>query len=235
MRMGRKAKNDDRFHVLVVDDHASAREAVADVLREAHYRVGTCASASEALVKLAGERVDVVITDLQMPGMNGLEFICEIERRRIDVQILMITAHASVASAVEAMRHGAFDYIEKPFDVVALERSVAQACDRSVATSARAPTKAPPAAMIGSSIAMRRLRERIKQIATTDETVLICGESGTGKELVARAIHTQSKPPGRTARQLELPCPIGPVDRKRAFRAQAWRVYWRGSRSDGPL
>src|SRR3954469_22595492 len=129
-RMGRKAKNDDRFHVLVVDDHASAREAVADVLREAQYRVATCASASEALAKLGCERVDVVITDLQMPGMNGLEFICEIERRRIDVQVLMITAHASVASAVEAMRHGAFDYIEKPFDAVALEKSVAQACDR---------------------------------------------------------------------------------------------------------
>jgi DNA-binding NtrC family response regulator len=192
MRMSRKVKNDDRFHVLVVDDHASAREAVADVLREAHYRVGTCASAREALVKLTGERVDVVITDLQMPGMNGLEFICEIERRRIDVQILMITAHASVASAVEAMRHGAFDYVEKPFDVVALERSVAQACDRSVATR-YSTNENTSGGMIGSSTAMRRLRERIKQIATTDETVLICGESGTGKELVARAIHTQSK------------------------------------------
>jgi len=132
--MSRKTKNHDRFRVLVVDDHASAREAVADVLREAQYYVVACACASEALVKLGSERIDVVITDLQMPGMNGLEFICEIERRRLDVQVLMITAHASIASAVEAMRHGAFDYIEKPFDAIALERSVAQACDRSVAT-----------------------------------------------------------------------------------------------------
>ena len=67
--------------------------------------------------------VDVVVTDLQMPGMDGLEFIREIERRRLGVQVLMITAHASVASAVEAMRHGAFDYLEKPFDAIALERS----------------------------------------------------------------------------------------------------------------
>ena len=117
--MSRKPKNDERFRVLVVDDHASAREAVADVLRQAQYDVATCASASEALGRLAAEPVDVVVTDLQMPGMNGLEFIREIERRRLDVQVLMITAHASVASAVEAMRHGAFDYIEKPFDAVA--------------------------------------------------------------------------------------------------------------------
>ena len=115
----------------MVDDHASAREAVATCCAKREYVVATCASASEALAKLAGERFDVVVTDLQMPGMNGLEFICEIERRRLDVQVLMITAHASVSSAVEAMRHGAFDYIEKPFDAIALERSVAQACDRA--------------------------------------------------------------------------------------------------------
>src|SRR5262245_15430572 len=124
--MTEKHKHQQRFRVLVVDDHASAREAVADVLREAQYEVATCASATEALGRLAKSPVDVVVTDLQMPGMDGLEFICEIERRRLDVQVLMITAHASVASAVEAMRHGAFDYIEKPFDAAALEQSVAQ-------------------------------------------------------------------------------------------------------------
>lgn len=206
--MGRKLKNDERFRVLVVDDHASAREAVADVLREANYHVTTCASASEALVKLGGERVDVVVTDLQMPGMNGLEFIYEIERRRLDVQVLMITAHGSVATAVDAMRHGAFDYIEKPFDAAALERSVAQACSAYLAKEKpdRTDTSIRPSAtvdgqicpsyglnMIGSSDAMRQLRERIAQVAATDETVLICGESGTGKELVARAIHSLSK------------------------------------------
>jgi DNA-binding NtrC family response regulator len=198
--MSRKTKTEERFRVLVVDDHASAREAVADVLRHAHYDVTACASAMEALAKLGTERVDVVVTDLQMPGMDGIEFIREIERRRLDVQVLMITAHASVSSAVEAMRLGAFDYIEKPFDAVALERSVAQACDRRrcVATSgshAAIRTGEPPAAtsMIGGSAAMQRLRERIAQVAATDETVLVCGESGTGKELVARTIHAMSR------------------------------------------
>jgi DNA-binding NtrC family response regulator len=227
--MSRKPKTDHRFRVLVVDDHARARDAVADVLRQAQYYVVTCASASEALGKLSGERFDVVVTDLQMPGMNGLEFICEIERRRFGVQVLMITAHASVSSAVEAMRHGAFDYIEKPFDAVALERSVAQACDRlrlfeegsrshtegtrqgarTVWRDVSAPSTQPlvPSSfnMIGSSSAMQRLRERIAQVASTDETVLICGESGTGKELVARAIHAQSR--RANAPLVSLNCP----------------------------
>jgi DNA-binding NtrC family response regulator len=192
--------------ILVVDDHARARDAVADVLRAADYEVSTCASAIEALSRLAAAPADVVVTDLQMPGMDGLEFICEIERRRLDVQVLMITAHASVSSAVEAMRHGAFDYIEKPFDAGKLERSVAQACDRAWllrhgakgdvhgATFSSSPhSPAPGPTLIGDSSAMQQLRQRIKQVAATDETVLICGESGTGKELVAKTIHAFSR------------------------------------------
>lgn len=198
--MIRKPKTDERSRVLVVDDHAQARDAVAEVLRQAQYDVAACASANEALAKLAADKFDVVVTDLQMPGMNGLDFIREIERRRLDVQVLMITAHASVSSAVEAMRLGAFDYVEKPFDAVSLERLVAQACDRRriCAATGGPPVVGragePPAAMsmLGSSPAMQRLRERIAQIASTDETVLICGESGTGKELVARTIHAMS-------------------------------------------
>jgi DNA-binding NtrC family response regulator len=205
--MNRKPTLHDRFRVLVVDDHAPACDAVADVLRQAGYDVATCASAIEALSHLAAKPVDVVVSDLQMPGMNGLEFIREIERRRLGVQVLMITAHASVSSAVEAMRLGAFDYIEKPFDATELERSVAQACDRvglyqrgvrSEERGAREDNRgsllAPRASLlIGSSAAMHELRQRIAQVAATDETVLICGESGTGKELVAQTTHALSR------------------------------------------
>lgn len=220
--MSATLKPSPKSHVLVVDDHASAREAVADVLRCADYEVTTCASASEALARLGGTPMDVVITDLQMPGMDGLEFIREIERRRFDVQVLMITAHASVASAVEAMRHGAFDYIEKPFDATKLERSVAQACERkricehgagsrgqgaSHATEAISSSEflAPSSLMIGSSPAMQDLRQRIAQVAATDETVLICGESGTGKELVAKSIHARSR--RANSPMISLNCP----------------------------
>ncbi len=211
---------DGRYRVLVVDDHASARESVADVLREAGYDAATCASAVEALTSLATRPVDVVVTDLQMPGMDGLEFIRELDRRRLGVQVLMITAHASIASAVEAMRYGAFDYLEKPFDALALERSVAQACDRrrllerksvaascSVGNTARfnAADGAGPV-MIGDSRVMQELRERIARIAATDETVLICGESGTGKELVAQSIHARSR--RSNGPLVSLNCPV---------------------------
>jgi len=202
--MSVKRKSEKQFRVLVVDDHDSAREAVADVLRHAGYDVASCASAIEALSQLTAVPVDVIVTDLQMPGMSGLEFIREIVRRRLDVQVLMITAHASVSSAVEAMRLGAFDYIEKPFDALALERSVAQACDRRTlvdSTTRTVPSVAGPLergsaalpVMIGDSPVMQELRQRIEQVAKTDETVLICGESGTGKELVARTIHSFSR------------------------------------------
>jgi DNA-binding NtrC family response regulator len=204
--MAQNQKLKSRSHILVVDDHASAREAVADVLRMADYEVFECASAIEALARLAAQPFDVVVTDLQMPGMTGLEFIYEIERRGFAVQVLMMTAHASVSSAVEAMRHGAFDYIEKPLDVTRLERSVAQACDRRRLMSQgtrsveRAELNDPSfqsaassATLIGSSPAMQVLRARIVQVAATDETVLICGESGTGKELVAQSIHALSR------------------------------------------
>ena len=99
-------------HVLVVDDNLRARQSMADVLRAAGHEVLACASAMEALKQL-DRNFDVVITDLQMPGMNGLEFIRALEERKVEAQVVMVTAFASVSSAVEAMRHGAFDYIEK--------------------------------------------------------------------------------------------------------------------------
>ena len=203
--------------VLVVDDHQQARESMADVLRQAGHRVLCCSSAAEALQTAQNERFDCIITDLKMPGMNGVEFIVQLEQRQYDAAVVMVTAHASVATAVEAMRHGAFDYIEKPFDVDQLETLVAQAIrhGRLMRRDAAAPahaTASPGGAsatapvMIGSSPAMQSLRARIAQIAPTSETVLIVGESGTGKELVARSIHAASR--RRCQPLVSLNCPV---------------------------
>ncbi|MEQ8791437.1 MAG: sigma-54 dependent transcriptional regulator [Pirellulaceae bacterium] len=194
--------------ILVVDDHARARQSIADTLTCVGHRVHCCSSASEALRVLQSQSFDVIITDLMMPGMNGMEFIRALEHQQVESQILMVTAHATVASAVEAMRHGAFDYIEKPFDVDQLETLVSRALRHGDLVGRRSSVPADDAAramMIGDSPAMQLLRERIAQTAPTDITVLITGESGTGKELVARSIHASSRRVGRA--MVGLNCP----------------------------
>jgi DNA-binding NtrC family response regulator len=194
--------------VLVVDDNARARQSMADVLEAAGHEVAACASAIEALKVVERKLFDVIITDLQMPGMDGLAFIRTLAERKNEAQIVMVTAFASVSSAVEAMRYGAFDYIEKPFDVEQLESLVARALRHGEKVGRR--SSVPAAAewdgiMVGRSPAMQQLRQRIAQAAPTDETVLITGESGTGKELVARCLHAASRRSGRALVGLNCP------------------------------
>jgi len=187
---------DIRGRILIVDDHLRARESMADILQHAGHTVECCASAVDALRQLDELDVDLIVTDLRMPGMSGLEFIQELDRRHCDAPIVMVTAHASVESAVQAMRYGAFDYIEKPFDATRLETLVIRALRDGAAVRQRScqPTAsaAPADELVGTSAAMQTLRRRIRQIAPTQETVLITGESGTGKELVARRLHAES-------------------------------------------
>jgi len=197
--------------VLVVDDHLPARESMADVLRQAGHRVDCCSSGAEALQAVRREDFDCIVTDLKMPGMSGVEFIIQLERRQYGAQIVMVTAHASVPTAVEAMRHGAFDYIEKPFDVDQLEQLVDQAIRHGRLVNPKrvfdvGPEGLESPTMVGSSPQMQALRERIAIIAPTPETVLIQGETGTGKELVAREVHFAS---GRREGPLvSLNCPV---------------------------
>ncbi len=197
--------------VLVVDDHPQARESMAEVLRHAGHLVNCCSSAAEALQVVGQDAFDCIVTDLKMPGMSGVEFIIQLEHRRYRAQVVMVTAHASVSTAVEAMRHGAFDYIEKPFDVDRLEQLVAQAIRHGHlvrmhdAPEAGAPRFSVPE-MIGSSPPMQALRAKIAQVAPTPETVLIAGESGTGKELVAQAVHAASN--RRNGPLVSLNCPV---------------------------
>ncbi|MGH7193570.1 MAG: sigma-54-dependent transcriptional regulator, partial [Candidatus Saccharimonadales bacterium] len=155
-----------RGRVLVVDDHRQARESMADVLRQAGHQVECVSSAVEALKLLDRVSFDVVITDLQMPGMSGLEFVHRLEKRPHGAQVVMVTAYATVASAVDAMRHGAFDYIEKPFAADRLENLVERAIGHGRLIDAGQnlqPSQAAgePPAMIGASAAMQSLRDRI--------------------------------------------------------------------------
>ena len=180
--------------ILVVDDHQQARESVAFTLRQAGHTVVCLSSAVEGLKRLEREPVDVVITDLKMPGMTGLEFLAELKKRKSTAQVIVVTAYATVATAVEAMRVGAFDFLEKPFGADELEDLANRALQRARtplgATELAALDGIATPAMIGSSPQMQALRLRIARAAPTGETVLIHGESGTGKELVARTLHS---------------------------------------------
>ncbi len=195
--------------VLVVDDNTRARQSMVDVLVAAGHLVVQSASAIEALKIVAHSPPDVIITDLQMPGMDGLAFIRALAEKKIEAQIVMVTAFASVASAVEAMRYGAFDYIEKPFDIEQLESLVARALrhGEKVGHRSTVPAAAPEweSIMVGQSEPLKLLRQRIGQAAPTDETILITGESGTGKELVARCLHAASRRSGRALVSLNCP------------------------------
>lgn len=194
--------------VLIVDDNARARQSMAEVLRHADHEVSAVGSGQEALQKLAQEAFDVVVTDLQMPGMDGLALIREIVSRGYDVETAMVTAHATITAAVEAMRHGAFDFIEKPFDADQLEQLVARAlrhgkqCGRRSSVPAAASCRS---LLLGESPAAQRLRELILQAGPTDATALISGESGVGKELVARALHAASRRQGQALVSLNCP------------------------------
>ncbi len=195
--------------VLVVDDHPQARESMADILRHAGHAVDCCASALEALARLKHHEYDVILSDLCMPGMSGLEFIKSLAESNCESQVALITAHGSVQTAVEAMRYGAYDYIEKPFRVDQLEELVARALrDAALGGRRSSVPSAAPADMpllVGESTGMRKLRSAIAQVARTEETVLITGESGTGKELVARSLHLASRRAGQTLVSLNCP------------------------------
>lgn len=200
--------SDAATRVMVVDDHASARQSVVDILSSAGYVVTATSSAAEALKRLSTQPVDLIFTDLMMPGMDGLEFIQNLVSRKIDSQVVMFTAHASVATAVQAMRLGAFDYLEKPFSVEQLEDAARRALEHGRAMGRRSSVCDPmlqAPELIGQSAAMQQLRQLIQQAAPTHETVLITGESGTGKELVARAVHAYSTRRGQA--WVALNCP----------------------------
>ncbi len=185
--------------ILVCDDEASLREMLQILLRREGYRVDAVDGVHAAREQLgSADPYDVVITDLVMPDGTGMEVLDAVRARSIDTQILMVTAFATTEQAVEAMRKGAYDYVQKPFRnhelLATLEKALEKRAIVAENQTLRAEVKArwTEGQLIGKSAAMDRLRDLIKRVANATSSVLITGESGTGKEMVARALHFQS-------------------------------------------
>jgi len=196
--------------VLIVDDEPIAVDNLAHILRREGYRTQSAASGEEALEALAAKEFDLVLTDLRMKGLDGLAVLAESKRLWPDTEVVVMTGHATVATAVEAMRLGACHYLTKPYGLEEVRATVAEAMDKrrlrqEVARLSRqvADLGATPL-IIGESPAVQSLRDNIHHIAPTGSTVLIQGETGTGKELVARAIHESS--PRNAKRFLAINC-----------------------------
>ncbi len=183
--------------VLVVDDEAVIRRGLCRVMEGQGYQVEASESGYGAVEKLQKGPFSIVITDLKMPGMDGIEVLKAIKILQPDVPVIMITGYSTVNTAVEAMKNGAFDYISKPFTPEQIIEMVKKALEqRTIQLRREHPVVGPSPTgfeiFVGESEAMHRVYNRIKQVAPTDSTVLINGPSGTGKELVARAIHENS-------------------------------------------
>jgi len=189
---------DDTPLVLVVDDEAGHAEAQAEILERAGFRCETAFAGEEGLEKMRGNAYDVVVTDLVMHRVDGMDLLAAAKRRAPAPAVIMVTGHGSVESAVRAMRDGAYTYLTKPVNPEELRQVVKHAAEevalrrRNVELERRLDEKYGLGGIIGNSEPMHRVFDRLKQIAPTDATVLILGESGTGKELIAKAIHQNS-------------------------------------------
>ncbi len=186
-----------RARVLVVDDRENMLKLFARILGEG-YELTTAADGARALSLVASQEFDVVVTDVRMPGAGGLEVLAAVKSRSPETEVVMMTAYATVQDAVEAMKKGAYDYLQKPFDPDAAALVVSRALERKrlreQAASLRKELEGVYAFhnLVGKSAAMREVYRLLEQAAGLDITVLLTGDTGTGKELAARAIHYHS-------------------------------------------
>lgn len=187
-----------KIKILVVDDELAVRDALSDWFRKDGYETDTAADGVEALKKFSERTWDIVLLDIKMPNIDGMELQRRISEIDSDTVVIMITAYASVDTAVEALKRGAFDYVTKPIDPDDLSRLVHRATEKRRLTSENIRLRrkieelSVEERFIGESPATKKIYEQIDTVAASDTTVLIRGDSGTGKELIAKLIHGRS-------------------------------------------
>jgi DNA-binding NtrC family response regulator len=189
----------EQTHVLVVDDEPALRRSLARILVARGFRVGTAEEGHGALEYMERHRPDVALVDLMMPGLTGLEVLSQTKERRLDTEVIMMTAFADVDSAVAAVKAGAYDFLTKPFasnDAVALAVSKAaerrRLLERTTRLERELLSRERFGELVGTSAKMQAVYRLIEGVASATSNILVLGESGTGKELVARAIHQYS-------------------------------------------
>ena len=182
--------------ILIVDDEPGVRTALGGVLRDEGYTVEAVSSGEACLERVTRGGVDLIVLDVWLPGMDGLATLARLRERQVDAQVVLISGHGNIESAVRAIKMGAFDFVEKP---LSLEKTVLVVRNALRQRRLEAENRALRArvdrtqTMVGESYAMRQLREQVAMAAPTNGRVLIYGENGTGKELVARTIHALSR------------------------------------------
>ncbi len=188
--------NDKPKTILAVDDEPNMRRLLEISLRQADYTPRSAEHARAALQVLKNEQVDLIVSDLHMPGMSGLDLLKHLREEGDNTPFIIVTAQGEIETAVEAMKHGAADYILRPFDLEVLEVAIAKALEVQRMTIEnhyfKSETQAEVTGLIGESEAMQQLKQMIAQVGPEKATVLVQGDTGTGKELVANAVHQAS-------------------------------------------
>jgi DNA-binding NtrC family response regulator len=188
----------EEIGILIVDDEASVRDSLYQWFKSDGYRVDTAAEANSALKKLQENPWDIILLDIKMPGMDGIELQDRIKQIDKDIVTIIITAYASVDTAIQALKNGALDYVTKPIDPDDLSRLIRNAIEKRRLVTENLQLRQQieeltfPDEVVGESPPMKKVMEMVNTVSQTDSTIMILGESGTGKELIARAIHSRS-------------------------------------------
>jgi DNA-binding NtrC family response regulator len=181
--------------ILIIDDEKAIRKTLVEILSYEGYKIDDAENGEEGLKKIKEKNYDVVLCDIKMPKMDGIEFLEKSLEFNPDIPIIMISGHGTIETAVEAVKKGAFDYVAKPPDLNRLLITIRNALDRQTLVTETKVLKRKVSRvqeMIGESPALRKIKDTIEKVAPTDARVLITGENGSGKELVARWIHEKS-------------------------------------------
>lgn len=182
-------------NILIIDDEKAIRKTLSEILSYEGYKIDDAENGEDALKRLKEKNYDVVLCDIKMPKMDGIEFLEKAREARPDVPIIMISGHGTIETAVEAVKKGAFDYVSKPPDLNRLLITIRNAMDKtSLVTETKVLRRkvSKVQEMIGESDAIKRIKDTIDKVAPTEARVMITGENGAGKELVARWIHEKS-------------------------------------------